>query len=187
VNLLAWDDPRMDPAEAYDRVADIYDKAFSSNVSKAEDVVIYSTLEVLLKKGFTLDLGCGTGSLLEHWKVEPENYIGIDLSPKMIDCAKKKFPEHYFNNLNMLTFTPLVAENTFENVISLFGSISYVDPLIYQEIYRILKPGGTFFLMLYNNRYLNRKSYIMNRKGFHVQFYTYAQIKRFLPPHQTFV
>ena len=41
-----------------------------------------------------LDLGCGTGLLLELLALQPEDYIGIDPSEKMLEELQSKFPEH---------------------------------------------------------------------------------------------
>jgi len=41
-----------------------------------------------------LDLGCGTGLLLELLALQPEDYLGIDPSGKMLEELKRKFPEH---------------------------------------------------------------------------------------------
>lgn len=41
-----------------------------------------------------LDLGCGTGLLLELLALQPEDYLGIDPSEKMLEELQRKFPEH---------------------------------------------------------------------------------------------
>lgn len=41
-----------------------------------------------------IEIGCGTGELLNH--VKPSYGMGIDFSEKMIDIARQKFPEHKF-------------------------------------------------------------------------------------------
>ena len=41
-----------------------------------------------------LDLGCGTGLLLELLALQPEDYVGIDPSEKMLEELQRKFPEH---------------------------------------------------------------------------------------------
>lgn len=53
-----------------------------------------------------LDFGCGTGMLKEHiritypgWKIQ---YSGLDLSPKFIEAAKKKYPDTDFISLDVL-------------------------------------------------------------------------------------
>src|SRR3989338_7647519 len=41
-----------------------------------------------------LDLGCGTGDLLSA--IKPSRAVGVDFSSKMIEQAKKKYPQHNF-------------------------------------------------------------------------------------------
>jgi len=175
---------RLNAGEAYDLVADEYDTAFCSNVSKAEDIAVYAFVKEYIKKnGYTLDLGCGTGALLENVHVAPWNYLGIDLSKNMIIRAVRKFPKYRFACLDMLTFTHLIADNVYDNIISLFGGISYVDTEIYSEINRILRPGGLFMLMLFNEKYKNRPTYILRKHGLEVPFKTYNDVRNLLPPH----
>ena len=45
-----------------------------------------------------LDLGCGTGLLLELLALQPEDYLGIDPSEKMLEELQRKFPEHETKN-----------------------------------------------------------------------------------------
>src|SRR5208283_4629144 len=41
-----------------------------------------------------LEIGCGTGDLLAALK--PSRGMGVDISPKMIESSKRKFPYLYF-------------------------------------------------------------------------------------------
>ena len=45
-----------------------------------------------------LDLGCGTGKLLEYYNDYIDFYIGVDHSDKMLNQALKKYPNHLFIN-----------------------------------------------------------------------------------------
>jgi SAM-dependent methyltransferase len=52
-------------------------------------------MKFLIPKGArVLDLGCGTGDLLEQ--LAPSHGIGVDLSPAMIEQAKRLYPHHTF-------------------------------------------------------------------------------------------
>lgn len=52
-------------------------------------------MKFLIPKGArVLDLGCGTGDLLEQ--LAPSHGIGVDLSPAMIEQAKRFYPHHTF-------------------------------------------------------------------------------------------
>ena len=169
--------------QAYDTLANVYDSSFTSKTAQAEDDIIYSQLKSFLKYSSVLDLGCGTGALLEHLDIEPENYVGIDLSENMIKLAQQKFPNYTFK-LGDMANLPL-DDAQFDNVVSLYGGISYADPKVFGEVLRILKPKGKFFLMLFNRRYVKRKTYILNRHGLKVDFYSFQDVKDQLPHNCT--
>jgi len=164
---------------AYNALAEVYDKSFTSNTAKAEDDVVYSFLNSFLINGSVLDLGCGTGALLEHLNVPPESYIGVDVSEKMLEKARCKFPGYTFH-LGDMANLPFTNEQ-FDNVVSLFGSISYADPKVCCEIRHLLKWHGKYFLMFCNERYGKRKAYILNRHSFKVHLYSFNDAKPFLP------
>lgn len=46
-----------------------------------------------------LDLGCGPGSMWDHWATLPQlrRLVGVDLSPRMIDEARLRYPEGEFH------------------------------------------------------------------------------------------
>lgn len=46
---------------------------------------------VISPGGSVLEVGCGTGELLAA--VQPRNGVGVDLSPRMVERAKEKFPD----------------------------------------------------------------------------------------------
>lgn len=79
----------------YDAVAESYDSLFKDKASIEENRKIASMLFEV--SGIFLDVGCGTGLLLDILKVSPDEYWGIDPSSKMLDVFRKKHPE--YNNL----------------------------------------------------------------------------------------
>ena len=74
----------------YDRAAPVYDQSFEG---KAEYQIPRILLETYQKYGITegilLDIGCGTGKLKEYLG-NSFTYEGIDISPAMIEEAKKR-------------------------------------------------------------------------------------------------
>jgi 2-polyprenyl-3-methyl-5-hydroxy-6-metoxy-1,4-benzoquinol methylase len=80
----------------------IYSKIYnrkSSNYAKESGVVISKFIELfisLLKDKEVLDLGCGIGHDTVYFFKRGIKVIGIDISPKMIEIAKK----NYGNELN---------------------------------------------------------------------------------------
>ncbi|MBR4200244.1 MAG: class I SAM-dependent methyltransferase [Oscillospiraceae bacterium] len=107
-------------------------------------------LAKLEKELFTdlLDCGCGTGPMLTllHQKYPDKHYTGIDLTPKMIEVAKKK-------NLKGVKFVvgdcenlPFAA-NSFDAVICCESFHHYPNPQdFFDSVYRVLRPNGRLIL-----------------------------------------
>ncbi|GHV81302.1 hypothetical protein AGMMS49944_30930 [Spirochaetia bacterium] len=53
----------------------------------------FDKIEPTFKNGCLLDLGCGTGELLVHFASQFHSAIGIDVSSKMLEHAKRKLSE----------------------------------------------------------------------------------------------
>ena len=68
----------------YDNMANVYDNVYVGKREKQEDKL---TNEYLLKhnllQGSVLDLGCGTGNILDY-KHNITEYCGIDISKKNV-------------------------------------------------------------------------------------------------------
>jgi ubiquinone/menaquinone biosynthesis C-methylase UbiE len=101
-----------------------------------------------------LDVGCGTGSLTLTAKTyagASDSVYGIDASPEMIEVARKKAKrsrsEAVFE-VGLIEKLPY-PEASFDVVISRLVIHHLPDDLKrrgFAEIFRVLKPGGLFFL-----------------------------------------
>lgn len=79
--------------EHFDSIADSFDKYKRRNSYYHRS--IQSLCKSLVPKGErVLEIGCATGDLLHSLK--PSEGVGIDLSAKMIEIAKKKYPHLKF-------------------------------------------------------------------------------------------
>ena len=99
-----------------------------------------------------LDVGCGNGRLLEILKDKKVNYTGVDVSEKLLEIAKKKYPQNEFlvaNNLNL----PFL-DNNFDKVFSV--AVLHTIPSedlrkkAISELKRVLKPGGLLFITVWD-------------------------------------
>jgi len=81
---------RENVTHLYNEAAVVYDESFDG---KAEYQIPGKLLETYAKHGITegevLDIGCGTGKLKEYLG-DGFTYKGIDISPAMIEIAKKR-------------------------------------------------------------------------------------------------
>lgn len=134
-------------ADAYDQIAPEYDAMWSGPEAREEDRAVIDMIGYA--GGSILDVGCGTGLLLEHLQ-RPDFYIGIDPSRRMLDGLKNKFPVASVVQAGLETFA---SGQTFDYVVSLFGSPSYIPGDGLRRIPRLLSPRGRYFLMFYREGY----------------------------------
>jgi ubiquinone/menaquinone biosynthesis C-methylase UbiE len=97
-----------------------------------------------------LDLGTGDGRLLGLVRqVHPEtDAVALDFSPAMLDAARERFAgETSVTVVSHNLDDPLPALGKFDAVISSFAIHHVVHERkrsLYEEIYRLLNPGGVF-------------------------------------------
>ncbi len=98
-----------------------------------------------------LDLGCGNGRFSEIVG-DKANYYGVDVSEKLVEIAKKKYP-----NKNFLVSQPLTLffKNNFFDKIFCLAVLHHLPSKknrkdFLKEIKRILKPGGLLILTVWD-------------------------------------
>lgn len=98
-----------------------------------------------------LDLGCGTGRLLNRLaqKFPDLQGTGVDLSPQMLKEARKTNQHHprlIFTQGNAECLP--CAENQFDAVFNTISFLHYPNPQqVFKEVSRVLRPQGQFYLV----------------------------------------
>lgn len=132
----------------YDKIANQYDTFFIDKDSINENNTVSSMLCNV--KGKVYDIGCGTGLLTEIININPNQYYGIDPSGEMLNKFIQKHPKYKFRVVQNTFEQDIANVNEFDWVVSLFGSISYVDPCYLK---RIFESCSHHFLMFYKEKY----------------------------------
>ena len=104
-----------------------------------------------------LEIGCGLGTMLMNWAQNGTDCTGVDLNPTSIEQTKKRFQLYdlkaqiQLEDANHLPF----EDNSFDYVWS-WGVLHHSPNLdkSVKELFRVLKPGGGFGIMLYNRESL---------------------------------
>ena len=142
----------LNVADAYDRVAIAYDNFYSLPDDIQEDDEIRQFLKDWIGcfNKRTLDLGCGTGKLLELANIPAAKYAGLDISEGMLAELKSRHPDH--RDLTHASFNEKwpYPDGSFGFIVSLYQSLNYALDMdfIMGEINRVLAPGGKIVLML---------------------------------------
>jgi len=135
--------------EGYDIYAGFYDKTLGFLDSFEKDEL----KKIILSAGGkdVLDVGCGTGRLFPFLFQSEKNVTGIDLSPKMIAIAKKKFAkaELLVGDIKSMPF----PDKSFDVVVAAFVVV-HLKTLreFFREVHRVLKDGGVFIVTNINQR-----------------------------------
>lgn len=147
----------------YDKLANNYDTHYRHPIHQIEDDFVYDLLRKRgLLNGIILDIGCGTGNLLDNARLSNWKYTGIDISKEMLYLAQMKHKSFDFKHRDIVEYR---IDQHFDNIICLFGGMSYVQNQnkAIDNIYHSLVRGGKFMLMYCGKDYYKRKTYIGNQ------------------------
>lgn len=97
-----------------------------------------------------LDIGCGNGRLAAAIPVV--HYTGLDLSSQLLTIAQQRFPNHTFVHGSILQ---LPFPDAQFDVVACVATLQHIPSAEYRrqalaEINRVLKPGGTLFMLNWN-------------------------------------
>ncbi|MCC6696493.1 MAG: class I SAM-dependent methyltransferase [Candidatus Hydrogenedentes bacterium] len=130
------------------------------NVQAAEPEALFAVEALRLgRSDVVLDLGCGAGRHLVHLFEHAGMCVGLDYSPALLRRAREILPEHVGLVRADMRAVPLA--NAFTAVTSFFTSFGYfLDPeenlRVVQEVARVLRPGGRFFMDHANATHVER-------------------------------
>ena len=93
-----------------------------------------------------IEIGCGTGDLLAA--LNPKRGLGIDISPKMVEVARRQFPNLQFEVGDL---EDLQIEEKFDYVVAV-ETIGHVDDiqLAFKEMHKVCKPETRVIIVYYN-------------------------------------
>lgn len=139
-----------DKKQLFDRWAPNYDWLFPSIIYQAIHKRLLSKVE-LPTSANVLDLGCGTGRLLDRLATKFPNLrgTGLDFSPQMLRVARQKNRHHprliyVEGRAEDLPF----AEGQFDAVFNTISFLHYPEPQqVLNGVARVLTPGGCFYLV----------------------------------------
>lgn len=143
-DVPAQDEPTV--AAVYSEIADTYADHFpSTEPEQASDLAMIDRFLALLPRPRprVLDAGCGTGRMLPLLAAGGCEASGIDLSPGMIERARRDHPT-FDVRVGSLAALPY-PDAAFDGLFYWYSTIHTPDadlPAVLSEARRVLKPGG---------------------------------------------
>jgi SAM-dependent methyltransferase len=132
--------------------SEIYDKLYNteSNADK-EAIEIINATQPDKETAFFLDVGCGTGCLVNVLKLHGYNAIGVDKSKAMIEIGKERHAEVKQNIKKCDATDPMAFDRgTFTHILCMNRTIYEIKDKIafFRNCRHWLQPGGYFILHL---------------------------------------
>jgi SAM-dependent methyltransferase len=133
--------------ESYDATADDYVVWIAAELAaKPLDRAMLSAFASLVS-GPVADVGCGAGRVTAHLTSLGVDAFGIDLSPGMIDAARRAHPGLRFEVGSMLSLD--LPAGSLGGLVAWYSTIHVPDPLlpkVFAGFHRALAPGGYLLL-----------------------------------------
>ncbi|MET8762356.1 class I SAM-dependent methyltransferase [Lentzea sp. NPDC004782] len=139
-----------DTRTSYDTVAasyaDLRRDAFAQEPHLRAALGLFAE-SVLALGGPAVDVGCGPGDVTAHLCGLGVEASGVDLSPGMIDVARRAYPGPRFE-VGSMTSLPL-PDGSVAGVLAWWSLIHVPDdevPVVFGQFRRVLRPGGVLQL-----------------------------------------
>ncbi len=135
--------------DAYDLVADEYAKQFFHELDgKPLDRKLLDLFsERVLRPGTVCEVGCGPGEITAYLAPKGLDILGIDVSPNMIDVARRLSPAIRFEVGDMLSMA--APENSFSGIVGFYAIVNLTKADIekaFSEFYRTLRTSAPLLL-----------------------------------------
>jgi ubiquinone/menaquinone biosynthesis C-methylase UbiE len=145
------DDWLADTRTSYDTVAASYAELTRHLLDETPEeravLALFADLVRARGCGPVVDVGCGTGRITGHLRMLGLDAFGIDLSPGMIDVARRDHPGVRFDLGSMTDLT--LADASVTGLVAWYSLIHIPDDdisSVLTHFRRVLRPGGPLLL-----------------------------------------
>jgi SAM-dependent methyltransferase len=130
-------------------LAYIHDTGFGDFAKNSAPGLLQLLNKSGIKDGLVIDLGCGSGIWAAELSRHGYDVLGVDISPAMIDIARKRVPKAEFRTGSLLkaALRNCVAVTSLGECLNyLFDETNNINQLrqLFRRVYSALQPGGLF-------------------------------------------
>jgi SAM-dependent methyltransferase len=135
--------------ESYDRLAEEYARRISDELQHKplDRALLDRFAKQTSGQGEVCDMGCGPGHGARYLRDAGASVFGLDLSPAMLEQARKLNPDISFRGGNMMALD--IPDGTLAGVAAFYAIVNIPKlslPLIFREMARVLRPDGLLLL-----------------------------------------
>ncbi|WP_020498541.1 class I SAM-dependent DNA methyltransferase [Sciscionella marina] len=131
--------------DSYDRGAEDFAEWIAAELAAKplDRALLTAFAELVRERGPVADIGCGTGRITAFLRDLGLSVSGIDLSPGMLNLARRSYPGLSFTEGSMHTLT--LPDSALGGILAWYSIIHIPDELlgtVFTEFYRVLTPDG---------------------------------------------
>jgi len=134
--------------KSYKRVSSFYDLTFGQVFRPGQKAIIKKM--DCIESDNVLEIGIGTGSSLQYYPKETK-VVGIDISPDMLEVAKKRIVKDKIHNKHILLMNGerlSFPDNTFDKVVGMYVvSVTQNPQVLVEEMKRVCKNDGDIYIV----------------------------------------
>jgi SAM-dependent methyltransferase len=152
--------------ESYDRLADEYARRiFNELQGKPLDRELLTRFAAeVAGRGEACDLGCGPGHVARYLRDAGVTVFGLDLSPQMIEEARRLNPDISFREGNMLALD--IPGGSLAGIAAFYAIVNLPRAslaAVFREIARVLRPAGLLLLAFHAGNETLRENELWGR------------------------
>lgn len=135
--------------ESYDKIADAYARElFGELAHKPRDRELLDRFAARVHgRGQICDMGCGPGQVARYLHDAGASVFGLDLSPRMVEAARRLNPDISFREGNMMDLN--LPDAALAGVAAFYAIVNIPEESlasVFREIHRVLEPGGLLLM-----------------------------------------
>ena len=134
--------------KSYKRVSSFYDLTFGQVFRPGQKAIIKKM--DCIDTDNVLEIGIGTGSSLQYYPKQTK-VVGIDISPDMLDVAKKRIAKDKIQNKHILLMNGerlSFPDNSFDKVVGMYVvSVTQNPQVLVEEMKRVCKNDGDIYIV----------------------------------------
>ncbi len=189
--MLLDDHTTQSIRESYNRVADEYAlRIFNELQHKPLDRELLNRFAAAIAgPGAVCDMGCGPGHVARYLRDVGTSVFGLELSPLMIEQARRLNPDISFREGNMLALD--LEDRTLAGIAAFYAIVNIPKeslPLVFQEMERVLQPGGLLLLAFHTGDEVLQEKELWGRP-ISMEFFLFrpAAIRRYMEAAGLFI
>ena len=153
--------------DSYDRIAEEYTRRISDELQHKplDRELLDRFAQQTNGRGEVCDMGCGPGHVARYLRDASASVFGLDLSPGMVDQARKLNPDIPFREGNMLSLN--LADGSLAGIAAFYAIVNIPRlslPAVFREMHRVLRPEGLLLLAFHTGNEVLHEDELWGKK-----------------------